>query len=121
MPDPEQFPVEAQATNAHVLKAVAEFKTEVNGRFDTLEGKVDELEQTVTKAGLNGHTPLLKKFLEEYSETATARQAWRTVQGDLKHRLRFLAPGKHWLTVLLGAIIGGIGWQIASGHLPLPH
>jgi hypothetical protein len=107
----EEIQHDAQVTPAHVL---AFMKEEVVPRLD-------KLEDTVKEAGLNGHTPYLKAFLEQYAATYVSRQAWATVRSDLKHRLRFLAPGRHWLTVLISAIIGGIGWQIASGKVPLPH
>jgi hypothetical protein len=109
---------EAQVTAAHVYQLVSE---QVIPRLDTLEVKVDGLEGTIRDSGLNGHTPYLKEFLARYAQTTVQREAWATVKADLKHKLRFLAPGKHWLTVLLSAIIGGIGWQLASGHVPLPH
>lgn len=111
---PDEIQHEAQVTPAHVLQAVADFKNEVLPRLDALERKVDN-------AGLNGSTPLLKAFLEQYGATYVRRQAWQTVRSDLKHRLRFLAPGKHWITVLFSAVLGGVGWQIASGHFGLPH
>lgn len=105
---------DAQVTPAHVLEYM---QTEVTPRLD-------KLEYTVKEAGLNGHTPYLKAFLEQYAATYVSRQAWMTVRSDIKHRLRFLAPSKHWLTILFGSIVGALGWQLVSRatdiHIPSP-
>ena len=108
---PDEIPHDAQITPAHVLDVI---KNDVIPRLD-------QLERMAKDAGIwNGEAHLLKAFLVQYGATYQSRQAWQTVRSDLKHRLRFLAPGKHWLTVLFGAIVGGFGWQLASGHFP-PH
>ena len=128
--EPEQFSVEAQATNAHVLQAVAEFKSEIVLRLDALEGAVAELKDgqaslkadvaevkaTVDNAGLNGHTPLLKAFLEQYGATYVKRQAWLTVRSDIAHRFRWLRQPKSWLRTIFYAGLGGLGWEFVS-HL----
>jgi phosphohistidine phosphatase SixA len=102
---------EAQVTAAHVYTLVS----------DQVIPRLDKIENTIKESGLNGHTPLLKDFLEGYASTYMKKQAWETVVADLKHRVRFLQPGKHWLTVLFSAILGGIGWQVAGGHFSFPH
>ena len=110
---------EVQVTPAHVLEAVAAFKREANLRFDTLEGTVNELRETVEEAGLNGHTPYLKAFLEQYAASYTTRQAWQTVRGDIAHRFRWLTSPKGWLKFLLAAAVGGTFTGFAStGHMP---
>lgn len=109
MPEPAEIPHDAQITPAHVLEYMQQQVTP----------RLDKLEETVKESGLNGYSPYLKAFLEQYSATYIKRQAWLTVGSDVKHRLKWLAPGKHWLTVLFSAILGGLGWQIASGHLPI--
>lgn len=103
MPEPE-VNLDAQVTPAHVYELVKE----------QVIPRLDKLERTVKDSGLNGHTPLLKSFLEQYAATYTSRQAWQTVRSDLRHKLRWLSPSKHWLTVLFGSILGAIGWQIVS-------
>ena len=109
---PDEIPHDQQITPAHVLEVLN----------DQVIPRLDKLETTVKESGLNGHTPYLKAFLEQYAATYTSRQAWQTVRSDIKHRLRFLAPSKHWLTVLLGSIVGAIGWQLVSRfsgvHIP---
>lgn len=118
MPEPEQFSVEAQATNAHVLQAVADLKSEIIPRLDTLEGKVDA-------AGLNGHTELLKKFLDEYAAGQSTRQAYAKVRADIGRRFGFLSQPKSWVKALFYAVLGGLGWKLVSGfsfpHLPFIH
>lgn len=112
-----EIPHDAQVTPAHVLEVI---QTGVIPRLDTLEGRFDGLEGTIREAGLNGHTPLLKAFLEQYAGTYQTRQAWQTVRSDVAHRFRFLAQPKAWLRAIFYAVLGGLGWEIASGHLP-PH
>lgn len=80
-------------------------------------GRIDRLEGIVKESGLNGHTDLLKAFLEQYAATYTRRQAWLTVRGDVGHRLRWLATPKGWLKVIGAAFLGGIGWALASHYL----
>ena len=115
-PDPITPPVilDAQITPAHVIQALDAFKREVNTRLDTVEGTLADLSDTVKDSGLNGHTSLLKAFLEQYAASYSSRQAWLTVRSDIKHRLRWLAPSRHWLTILFGSIVGAIGWQLVS-------
>lgn len=115
---PDEIPHDAQITPAHTYELV---RDQVLPEIKALKLDVEELKATVKEAGLNGHTPYLKEFLEDYAQSATSKKAWQRVRADVKHHLRFLAPGKHWLTVLLSAILGGVGWQIASGHVPMPH
>lgn len=119
---PEIPPVihQAQVTPAHVIEALGVLKSEVNARFDTIEGKVDRLEGTVKESGLNGYSPYLKSFLEQYSATYVQRQAWLTVRADIGHRLHWLSSPKSWLKALFYAAIGGLGWKLVSG-LNLPH
>lgn len=121
MPDaPQPIDLDAQVTPAHVLDVLVQFKSEVNARFDTLTGDVAELKDTVKEAGLNGHTPYLKAFLEQYAATYTTRQAWLTVRGDIAHKLRWIATPKGWLKMLGAALIGGIGWKLASTLPQIP-
>lgn len=118
-PLPEEIPHQVQITPAHVLEALAKFKGEVNARFDGLAGDVAEVKDTVKEAGLNGHTPLLKAFLEQYAATYTSRQAWQTVRGDVAHRLRWLVPGKRWVALILAGALGAVGWQLGASALGL--
>lgn len=104
---PEEIPHDVQITPAHVYELVR----------DKVIPRLDELEGTIKEAGLNGHTPYLKAFLEQYAATYVSRQAWATVRSDLKHRLRFLAPGKHWLGVFFGAILGAVAWRATAGWI----
>ena len=105
----DEIQLDAQITPAHVLAVLKE----------QVIPRLVELEATVKEAGLNGHTPLLKAFLEQYAATYVSRQAWQTVRGDILHRLRFLAPGKHWLGLLLAGALGALGWElVTAAHLP---
>jgi hypothetical protein len=83
-------------------------------------GRVDHLERVVTEAGLNGHTDLLKSFLEQYAATYTQRQAWQTVKSDIGHRLHWLSSPKAWVKAFFYAGLGGLGWKLVSG-IPFPH
>lgn len=82
--------------------------------------RLDRLDATVKEAGLNGHTSLLKKFLDEYAAGQSKEQAWATVRADVRHQLRFLASPRGWLRALFYAVLGGLGWRLVSG-LTLPH
>lgn len=82
--------------------------------------RLDRLDATVKEAGLNGHTSLLKKFLDEYAAGQSKQQAWAVVRADVGGRFRFLASPKGWLRALFYAAIGGLGWKLVSG-LTLPH
>lgn len=99
----------ASTTAAETATAQAQGVVQILTRIDRLEG-------IVTASGLNGHTELLKSFLEQYAATYTQRQAWLTVRGDIGHRFRWLTTPRAWLRVLFYAILGGVGWEIAS-HL----
>ena len=106
---------QASTTAAQTATAQAQGVVQILGRIDTLEG-------IVKAAGLNGHSDLLKSFLEQYAATYTRRQAWLTVRGDVSHRLRFFSSPKAWFRALLYAAIGGLGWKIVSGiPFPFPH
>jgi|ERR1051326_180512 hypothetical protein len=114
LPDDKQQPppiqLDAQITPGHVLEVI---QKEVLPRLDRLEA-------TVKESGLNGYSPYLKAFLEQYAATYSSRQAWLTVRSDIKHRLRWLAPGKRWLSILIAAMIGAVGWDLV-GHLTGVH
>ena len=113
---------DAQITPAHVLEAVTQLREDVLPRLDALEGGQEEIKQTIASAGLNGHTPLLKEFLDQYGATAVRRQAWRTVRQEVRGWLRPLAPGKRWIGYLLVGSLGAVGWQLTQDLLPLiPH
>jgi hypothetical protein len=120
-PLPDPIP-EGQVTPAHVFELV---QKEVVTRLAILEDKVDKLEVASVEAGLlNGNAAMLKAVLAQYSAAVVSKQAWATVRTDLAHRLRFLRPGRHWLTVLLAGALGAVGWQFGSAllgiHLSLP-
>jgi len=107
--------LEAQVTPAHVLQVIRE---EVIPRLDTLDGSVSDLQELTKEAGLNGHTPLLKAFLEQYAGTYQTRQAWLTVRSDLAHRLRWLASPRAWIRAIFYGALGAIGYGLVSGGLP---
>ena len=107
---PDEVDHSAQITPAHVFDLVT---TQVIPRLDALEA-------TVKESGLNGHTPYLKAFLEQYAATYVQRQAWQTVRADIAHRFRFLSQPKSWLKALFYAVLGGLGWKLVSG-LNIPH
>lgn len=92
---------------------------------DEVIPRLDRLDATVGAAGLNGHTALLKKFLDEYAAGQTRAQAWSVVRADVGKRFGFLSQPKSWAKALLYAVLGGLGWKIASGisviHLPFIH
>ena len=116
---PEPVILEAQVTPAHVLQVI---RDEVIPRLDSLDGSVAELQETAKDAGLNGHTPLLKAFLEQYAHTYQERQAWLTLRGAWGHRLRWLASPKAWLRAIFYASLGGIGYGLVQIHSDvLPH
>jgi hypothetical protein len=102
---------QASTTAAQTATAQAQGVVQILGRLDSLEG-------IVKASGLNGHSDLLKSFLEQYAATYTQRQAWITVRGDIGHRLHWLAVPRTWLRMLAAATIGGVGWAIAN-HLLL--
>lgn len=82
--------------------------------------RLDRLDATVKEAGLNGHTSLLKKFLDEYAAGQSKQQAWAVVRADVGHRLHWFVRPSGWLKMLGAAIIGALGWKLVSG-LQLPH
>lgn len=104
---------QASTTAAQTATAQAQGVVQILGRIDTLEG-------IVKASGLNGHSDLLKAFLEQYAATYTKRQAWVTVRGDVGHRFRWLTTPKAWLRVVFYAVLGGVGWGLASHFLSFP-
>lgn len=88
--------------------------------------RLNRVETLVGDAGLNGHTALLKKFLDEYAAGQTKQQAWTVVRADIKAKLRWLTVPKGWFKMLGAAVVGGLGWSIASHllsggiHIPNP-
>jgi hypothetical protein len=110
---------EAQVTAAHVYTLVSD---QVIPRLIAVEEKSDKSYQILKSAGiLNGKGDELIQLVQDWRTDQARENAWSVVRADLKHRVRFLQPGKHWLTVLLSAILGGIGWQVAGGHFSFPH
>lgn len=106
---------------AAALHTAADESAQTNKKIDTeILPRLDRLDATVKEAGLNGHTSLLKKFLDEYAAGQSKEQAWSVVRADVRHKLRFLASPKGWLKALFYAAIGGLGWKIVSG-LQFPH
>jgi hypothetical protein len=99
-----------QVTPAHVVELIR----------DQVIPRLDRLERTVKDSGLNGHTPYLKAFLEQYAANSTSRQAWDTVRQDISYRFRFLSSPRAWIKALFYASIGGLGWKLVSGA-SLPH
>ena len=83
--------------------------------------RLDRLDETVKTAGLNGHSELLKAFLDREAKRIDSRRAYEKVGGDIKRRFGFLAVPRNWLKALFYAALGGLGWKIVSGvHLPPP-
>lgn len=113
--EPDAVVHDAQITPAHVFELV---RDQVVPRLDTLEGRVDALADTVKQSGLNGHTPYLKAFLEQYASTYQTRQAWLTVRSDLAYRLSFLKPTKKWLALVVSALIGAVVWRLVTDGIP---
>ena len=109
MPEPELSEIthETQVTPAHVYQLVRDFRDEVNTRLDRVEG-------TIRESGLNGHTPYLKAFLEQYAATYVSQQAWQTVRADIAHRLRFLSSPRAWLRVFVTGVVGAFAWQVGA-------
>ena len=109
MPD-DQIPHDQQITPAHVLEVLNQ----------QVIPRLDKLEETVRDSGLNGHTPYLKAFLEQYAGTYATRQAWITVKSDLKHRFRFLTQPRAWFRTIFYASLGAIGWELISTSVAHP-
>lgn len=84
--------------------------------------RLDRLDATVKEAGLNGHTSLLKKFLDEYAAGQSKQQAWAVVRADVGGRFRFLASPKGWLKTFLTGLAGALAWETVSSisHLQWP-
>ena len=85
--------------------------------------RLERLENIAKDSGLNGHTPLLKAFLEQYGATYVRRQAYLTVRSDLAHRLRIFRQPRAWIKAFFYAVLGGLGWQMVSHppHVPGLH
>ena len=104
---------------ANALQTAADESAQTNRILnDEVIPRLGRLEVVVSESGLNGHTDLLKKFLDNYAAGQTKDQAWAVVRADLGHRFRWLRSPKSWLKAVFYAILGGLGWQIASGHPP---
>lgn len=82
--------------------------------------RLDGLEKTVKTAGLNGHSELLKAFLDREAKRIDSRKAYEKVGGDIKRRFGFLAVPRNWGRAVFYALIGGIGWKLASALPSLP-
>lgn len=81
--------------------------------------RLDRLEDTVKTAGLNGHSELLKAFLDREAKRIDSRKAYEKVGHDLRTRFRFLAVPRNWLKALFYAALGGLGWKIVSSLPPV--
>ena len=90
---------------------------------DEVIPRLGRVEDLVADAGLNGHTALLKKFLDEYAAGQTRAQAWAVVRADMGQRFGFMRQPKAWIKALFYAMLGGLGWQMVSHppHLPFVH
>ena len=100
-------------TNADLAASITDLGSKLGVRLDKLEAVVKD-------SGLNGYSPYLKKFLQDYADTSVQKQAWLTVQSDLAHRLRWVTTPKAWLRVVFYAVLGGVGWGLASHFLSFP-
>ena len=100
-------------TNADLANQIAGLGTEMGKRLD-------KLEETVKTAGLNGHSELLKAFLDREARRIDSRTAYAKVGSDIRSRFRFLAQPRAILKALFYAVLGGLGWKIASALPPLP-
>jgi hypothetical protein len=96
-------------TNEDLAQAIAGIETRLGLR-------IDKLETTVKKSGLNGETVLLADFLKREAAQHTRKSAYAEVRSDLGRRMRWLLIPRGWLKMLGAAIVGGSGWAIAN-HL----
>lgn len=95
-------------TNAVLLEAVQGVKTEIA-----------ELKGVVEHSGLNSYSADFKAMVDEWRAERQLRNARRLVASDVASRLAWLRKPRWVLVTFLGAILGGLGWKIASGlHLP---
>ena len=83
---------------------------------------IEDFRKTVKTAGLNGHSELLKAFLDREAKRIDSRKAYEKVGGDIKRRFGFLAVPRNWLKALFYAAVAGLGFKIVSAlppiHLP---
>lgn len=91
--------------------------------YELVETKVlprlDHLEETVKTAGLNGHSELLKAFLDREAKRIDSRRAYEKVGADVRARFGFLAVPRNWLKALFYAVLGGLGWKLVSNLPPI--
>lgn len=106
---------------AQLLEQSAGESAKTNAKIDSeVLPRLDRIDETVKAAGLNGHTSLLRKFLDEYAAGQSLDQAKSQVWAHYAARFHFLSQPKSWLKALFYAAIGGLGWKLVSG-LTLPH
>ena len=113
MPNQRQTNTAQRVTNADLA-------AEIKGLGVRVDARLDKLEVTVMTAGLNGHTELLKSFLDREAKRIDSKAAYSAVGRDLKAKLGFLVVPKNWLRALFYAALGGLGWKLVS-NLPPVH
>lgn len=101
---------------AAALKTAADESAKTNAKIDDeIVPRLDHLDTQIKEAGLNGHTALLRQFLDDYAAGQSKEQAWRVVRADLARRFTWLASPKGWVRALFYAVLGGLGWKLVSG------
>lgn len=78
-----------------------------------------EVAELKKETGLNGHTVLLKAFLDREAKRIDSRKSYANVGADIRSRLSFLAVPRSWLRALFYAAIGGLGWKLVSQLPPI--
>lgn len=128
MPEGEIQPA-GPVTLTQIQAELRGFRAEVNTRLDTFEGTLNDHTEILgehTKElhdlGLNGLTPYVKPFFEQYAASLSRRQAWITVRQDVGLKLRWLASPATWLKTLGVAFLGGLGFTLADRifHVTVP-
>jgi hypothetical protein len=94
-------------TNNDLALAIKALDAKLSTRLDKMEG-------TIKKSGLNGHTQLLSEFLDAYSSERTQKEAYASVRKDLLKHLKWLAVPSGWFKIFGAALIGGGAWAIVS-------
>jgi hypothetical protein len=106
----------------HTLDWIVDNK--VLPRLDALDEGQKRIEDKVTKAGLNGHTELLKEFLDEQAARKESRLARHRVTADFERSLAWLsrpkALGTTALKTLIVGLISAYAWGLLYGKIQFP-
>lgn len=111
-------------TKTRVVVTNADLADSIEGLRLDLGKRLDKLETTVKTTGLNGHSQLLKDFLDDQAVKKKSRDAQAIVWADIGRRFSWLRRPRDVVTnffkLIVAALISAVAWAVIYGKITIP-